>query len=256
MRNLLFPAHLDGRPWLQRVLPSRLKERAREAEVMDDSGLEEHRHFRALEGLARLNRLSGGARHLWSPIRRLARQLGTDRLRLLDVATGGGDVPIDLWRRARRAGLNMEMLGIDVSPQAVRFARARAERLRADVRFAAADALADELPQGFDVVVCSLFLHHLDDSQASAVLRAMAAAARRLVLVSDLVRGALNLQMVRLAARLLTRSDVVHRDSVCSVRAAFNTREVLALAETAGLSEKTLKHCFPCRFLLTWRRPQ
>ena len=232
----------------------RLEKRVREPEVMDDPGLEERRHFVALEGLARLNRLSAGARHLWPPIHRLAGQLGTDRLRLLDVATGGGGIPIGLWRRARRQGLNLEVTGVDVSPRAVRFARERAERCEADVSFAVWDALGDELPQGYDIVICSLFLHHLDDTQACRLLRAMAASARHLVLVSDLLRGTLNLLMVRFAARLVTRSDVVHLDGERSVRAAFREREVLALAEAAGLREATLNRCFPCRFLLAWRR--
>lgn len=232
----------------------RLEKRVREPEIMDDPGLEERRHFDALEGLARLNRLSAGARHLWPPIRRLAGQLGTDRLRVLDVATGSGDIPIALWRKARRGGLNLEVTGIDISPQAVHFARERAARHEADVSFAVGDALSDEPPQEYDVVISSQFLHHLDDTQACRLLRAMATSARHLVLVSDLRRSALNLLMVRIGAWLVTRSRVVHVDGARSVKAAFRPREVLALAKAAGLREATLTRCFPCRFLLAWRR--
>jgi 2-polyprenyl-3-methyl-5-hydroxy-6-metoxy-1,4-benzoquinol methylase len=221
---------------------------------MDDPELEEERHYHALRGLTRLNRVSAGAKHLWRPLSSLARQLGTKRLKLLDIATGGGDVPIALWQRAKRKRLDLEILGIDVSPRAVQFATERAERLRANVRFAVGDVLTEGIPKDYDVVVCSLFLHHLMDDQARRLLGAMASAARHMVIVSDLVRSRLNLALVRIGASLVTRSEVVHLDSAQSVRAAFRPDEMSVLANTAGMAGAEIRRCFPCRFLLTWRR--
>ena len=65
-----------------------------------------------------------------------------------------------------RAGVALHIDGCDVSPTAVEFAAGRARRAGADVRFFAADALRDPLPDGYDAVVCSLFLHHLADDEA------------------------------------------------------------------------------------------
>lgn len=223
---------------------------------MDGGDLPEEHHHAALEGLARLNLAGGSARFLWSPIRRLARELGTKRLRVLDIATGGGDVPIGLWKKAHRRGYQLDICGVDVSPCAVQFARERAERCGADVSFEMANALNDRLPEGYDVIVSSLFLHHLDDGHAQRLLSAMAAAARHLVIVNDLVRHGLTLLIVQVTSRLVTRSDVVHTDGARSVRAAFTRQEVLELARAAGLDGAHVKPCFPCRFLLTWSRPR
>jgi hypothetical protein len=60
------------------------------------------------------------------------------------------------------------------------------------VRFFVLDALGDALPTGYDVVSCSLFLHHLDGSDAVDLLRRMGAAAGRLVLVDDHPAGGLS----------------------------------------------------------------
>ena len=49
--------------------------------------------------------------------------------------------------------------------------------------------LREALPSSYEVLCCSLFLHHLDESDAISLLRRMAAAAQNLVLVDDLVRG-------------------------------------------------------------------
>jgi hypothetical protein len=100
----------------------------------------------------------------------------------------------------------------------------------------------------------SLFLHHLDNGQAKRLLRAMAAAAGHLLVVNDLVRHAVTLMMVAVAARLVTRSDVVHVDASRSVRAGFTPSEIRRLARSAGLRGAAVRFCFPCWFLLSWRR--
>ncbi len=78
----------------------RLQERRCQPELMDEPGLDPERHRQALQGLARINWLSASDRILWHPIRALARELAGKPLRVLDIATGGGDVPIRLWQRA------------------------------------------------------------------------------------------------------------------------------------------------------------
>jgi 2-polyprenyl-3-methyl-5-hydroxy-6-metoxy-1,4-benzoquinol methylase len=196
--------------------------------------------------------LSGSAGILWPPLAALARALSRP-IRVLDLATGGGDVPIRLWHKARRAGLPLAIEGCDVSPVAVAYATRQAERHGADVRFFKADALAGDLPAGYDAVVCSLFLHHLTDEQAIALLRRMASAGR-LVLVNDLVRSRAGLLLARVGTRLLSLSPVVHVDGPRSVEGAFTIAEARGLAERAGLHGAIVTRRWPCRFLLTWHR--
>src|SRR5262245_16152781 len=78
-----------------------VRRRRRQPEIMDQPGLDRPQHWEALRSLARINRLSRSAGTLWPRIRSLARQGGM--VRILDVASGGGDVPIRLWQLARHA---------------------------------------------------------------------------------------------------------------------------------------------------------
>src|SRR5439155_9017041 len=93
---------------------------------------------------------------------------------------------------------------------------------------------------GYDVVMCSLFLHHLSDEQAPVLLRAMADAAGSLVLINDLRRSRLGYTLAWLGCRLLTRSPIVHVDGPRSVAAAFSPEEALRIAERAGLHGATI----------------
>ena len=231
-----------------------LSERVCEPEVMDDPALDRQRHFAALRGLARLNGLSASASIVWKPIAQLARQLKVDRLRVLDVATGAGDLPLALWRKARRANLQLDLHGVDISPQALEFARQRAEAEGAAIEFSQHDVFNTELPRGFDVVISSLFFHHLDNRQAATLLRGMADAANHLVLVNDLRRSVGGWMLAHAAARLFTASDVVQTDAPLSVKAALTMNEMRELAAGVGLEGATVKRRWPCRFLLAWTR--
>lgn len=224
-------------------------------EIIDQPDLDARRHARALEGLERVNFFSRSARIVWRPIESLAREGPLCRLRILDVATGAGDLPIALWWKARRAALEVEIDGCDVSRLAVEYARQQAEEAQAEVRFFQCDALLEPWPGDYDVVISSLFLHHLDEARAVELLRRMAAAAKRLVLVNDLMRSPAGFVLAWLGTRLLTRSDVARADGPRSVEGAFSLDEVGSLCRRAGLMDVTIQRRWPCRFLLTWRRP-
>lgn len=223
---------------------------------MDQPGLDRREHARALTALGRINAVSRSVSSVWPVIRAVADATPERRLRILDIACGGGHVAIALARRMARERVSGEVLGCDLSPVAIEYATALAARAGVgQVHFASLDVLRDPWPQGFDVVHCSLFLHHLTDEDVVLVLQKMAEAAGRLVVISDLRRTGLGAVFAWAGCRLLTRSTVVHVDGARSVAAAFTTEEALALAHTAGLQTATIRHTWPQRFVLTWTRP-
>jgi 2-polyprenyl-3-methyl-5-hydroxy-6-metoxy-1,4-benzoquinol methylase len=235
------------------LFPS-MAQRVLEPEVMDDPSLDARRHFHALRGLSRINRLSASSRIVFQPLAALARELGVRHLRVLDVATGSGDIPLALWRRGRRRGLELEILGLDISPRAVEFGTARAESSGANVRFQRLDVFQQSLPEGYDAVMCSLFLHHLDRSRAVRLLQKMAHAATHVVMVNDLERCPIGLVAAETVCRLTTTSSVVHVDGPRSVRAAFTLEEAADIAREAGLTDARIQRRWPFRYLLTWRK--
>ncbi len=223
-------------------------------ELMDQPDLDARSHRQALTGLRRINWLSRSVHIVWPAILQLARRLGVRQLRVLDVASGGGDVPIGLWQRARLSGLQLEIVGCDVSPLAVEMASVHAEQCGADVHFRTHDVLRHPLPAGFDVVMSSLFLHHLVPGEAVLLLEKTASTAKHLLLINDLRRSMSGYLLAQAACRLFTRSSVVHVDGPRSVAGAFTISEVRALCAQAKLENATIQKRWPFRFLLSWRR--
>lgn len=232
-----------------------LIQRDLQPELMDQLTLEASRHFQALKGLERINLWSRSVRILWPSVHAYAIRKGLSTLRILDLATGAGDVPIGLWRKGRRSGLTLRIEGWDVNPRTVGYAEAVARREGVPVAFLARDALRDPIPTRFDVILCSLFLHHLDEEQAIHLLQGMGSAAQGMIMVNDLVRSSAGLALAQLGTRLLSASDVVHADGPRSVRAAWTVAELRDLALRAGLRQVKITRHWPFRFLLEWSRP-
>ena len=228
--------------------------RRREPEWMDQPDLDEAAHHHALSGLRRLHRVRRTDWPLWKVVQGVAHQ-APDALSVLDVACGGGDVLVQLARRARSAGLPLQFAGCDLRPAALRYARHQARAAGvADIDFFGIDILHEPLPRVYDIVLCTLFLHHLDEPDAVALLRTMARAARQVVLVEDLCRSWRGWVLTWLGCRLLSRSPIVRVDGHRSVRAAYTPDEVLVLARQAGLDGALFRRHWPQRFVLQWRR--
>lgn len=226
-----------------------MRHRHLQPEVMDQPGLDPVAHHQALRALARLNIASRSVELILKALKPLIEN-ATRPLRILDLATGGGDTPIALARWARDRGLPMTIDGCDISPVALDHAKAAAAAENLAIEFFPLDAVRDPLPTGYDVMLFSLFLHHLTDAECVAVLR-QASRVTKHVIISDLHRSRLNLGIAYVASRLLTRSPVVHTDTLLSIRAAFTPDELRTIAQQAGLRDVVVNKAFPVRLLLT-----
>lgn len=223
-------------------------------ELMDDLALPAASHAQALVSLVRINLLSATAASFHRPLRRLLKARPGEPLAVLDLASGAGDVPVRLARWARRHRLPLRFAGCDRSPRAVAWAAVRAENHGVEVQFFPHDVVADGVPQGWDVIICSLFLHHLSTPQVRQLLTAVGAVAGRGAILSDLIRSPLGFAAAWVGTRLLSSSPVVRADGPASVRAAFTLSEIRHLAWEC-LPGASVAWQWPFRYLLTWQRP-
>ncbi len=229
--------------------------RVREPELMDDPAIAAVDHIDALTALGRINAFSRTAARIAEGVARVAEGAAhSGPLVVVDVASGGGDVTIDLARRlaASRRWQRVELIGIDMSPLAIERSRSLATRRGSVATFAECDVTADGCPP-CDVAVSSLFLHHLDDPEAVVLLRSMAAAARRGIVVSDLIRSRLGLVLATVGTAILSTSRITKIDGPLSVCAARTPGEYRALFARAGLAGAIVRRVWPERVLVEWR---
>ncbi|QDT52416.1 hypothetical protein Pan44_04270 [Caulifigura coniformis] len=220
---------------------------------MDQPQSDRAAHKAALDGLRRVNRLCTSTGLLWKALHALSKNR-PEPLRVLDIGSGGGDVVTRLARHARRAGVSMTFHGCDMSDSAVSIATEAAATAGADAFFFRQDVIGQGIPAGYDVVMCSLFLHHFDNDAARTLLTGMREAAGVAVFVDDLLRTKLGYALCWAGCRLLSRSPMVHYDGPQSVRAAFTLPEARNIFERAGYVGATFRKHWPERFLMQWNR--
>jgi len=182
-----------------------------------------------LRDIAFANARLGGT----APVVRAVRRFDAPRLSLLDVGSGAGDVALALARDAARRGVELRVTCLDHSDQMLALARTATggtdtfSFVRAD---GGALPFADD---AFDVVTCTLALHHFDPDDARAMLRELRRVARVAPVVCDLRRSALGFALTWLWSRT-SRNRLTRHDAPLSVRRSYTPGEALALARRAG----------------------
>ncbi|MEP6810622.1 MAG: methyltransferase domain-containing protein [Chthoniobacterales bacterium] len=202
-----------------------------EPELMDRPDASPAELEAALRSLRGLNRYFGGSHIVSHFIRRWIRR--GDHVRVLDLATGSADLPRLVADHARKVGATAEIVAVDFQPETIAIAR----RLSADypeIVCQCAGVLNFQSAEPFDLVVCSLALHHFSEEDAVRLLRRSRELSRRFVLISDLRRGVLLRLGVDLLTTLIFRDPMTFSDGRTSAQRAFSFHEIRNLAVRAG----------------------
>ncbi len=208
-------------------------------ELMDDPGRSDHELRDTLRDLGRINRWFGAHAFVRRFLDRIlpvwrARREDAAPLRILDVATGGADIPIAVATWAGHRGVPVQVVAVDRHPAITRLAREMTAR-HPSITVLEADALALPFPdRSFDVCLCSLALHHLDPGDGIALLRQLNRLGRLGFLLVDLVRGWSGYAGVWLLTRC-SRSPLIRHDGPVSVRRAPSWDEYRDLAALSGV---------------------
>ncbi len=186
---------------------------------------------RDLERIRQLNRFFGSYRLVRHFAQRWIK-LGA-RMRIVDLATGSGDIPRLIVDFARRIGAQVEIEAIDRQAATLEIAR----KLSAgypEISYRGANILEWNPIKPYDIVLCTLALHHFSNEDAVRLLRRCRGLSRRFVLVSDLRRGFLLKAGVYLLTALIFRERMTRYDARLSAARAFSFSEMRALAVRAG----------------------
>lgn len=187
--------------------------------------------------LARLNRWLGGSELSWRALQLVLSGRGPSKkvVRLLDVGTGAADIPVALLERARRNGLQLEVLATDVRPEILLSAKRRTTGIGGLTIGSNDRDVLSQADRSFDVVHCSLVLHHLEPAEAISLLAEMGRVAARAVIVNDLDRARRWWWAARLLTQVITRNRYTRHDAPLSVRRAYRPAEIRRLAAAANL---------------------
>jgi SAM-dependent methyltransferase len=223
--------------------------RSSQLELMDteDCGVAE---FEAcLVDLAKVNRVTFAYRPTFAWLDRVVRdRRSSEPLRIVDCGSGYGDMlrKIDAW--AWRRGVEVELTGVDLNPWS-RAAALKATDPSRPIRWVTTDLFDYRPDKPIDIVLSSLFTHHLTDDQVVGFVTWMEATAQAGWFVNDLHRHPLPYHVFRLWSRLARWHRFVQNDGPISITRAFVPADWHRLLARAGIPEGAAKvsRVFPFR---------
>lgn len=210
-------------------------------EIMDRRGNDPALLRADLHVLENINRYLGGHRIALGYLEKLLAVVPTDPVRILDLATGGADVPRAVTQWARERHLRVDITAVDGNPEIIAIARERSAAWP-EIRIEQHDLLALPYPTGsFDIVLCALTLHHFSEANVVAILRRIRDIARVGYVVNDLRRNRVAVRLSKLMARTVIRNPIARFDAPASCERAFSLAELRAMALQADLQNFTIR---------------
>lgn len=222
--------------------------RVSQPEILDGPDVDPREVALSLADLRTVNHFFGGISTSQALFDRVIADRKLRELSILDVGSGSGDVPLTVTHRLRDRGLNVSLTLFDQHENHL----PRLDGKDPNLYTMTGDAL--NLPfmeNWFDVVSCSLLLHHLEPDQARRFVQSALNVARHAVIINDLVRSPLHYSLLHLW-RPFFRTRVSYLDGLTSVHRAYTPTEITQMLSGIGRIE-IMRHYFFRMGIIIWK---
>jgi len=211
--------------------------RAELSEMMDEPcSREVLRH--CLRDLARVNRWFLAYRPTLTWLDSL--ELVKDRpVHILDVGCGYGDSLRRIERWANDRKLSVELTGCDLNPDTIVIAR-QASPARSRIRWIGSNVFELDSLKPVDIVVSSLFTHHLTEDEIVRFITWMEAKTQIGWFINDLSRASIPYLLFKAFAKVANLHPFVQHDGPVSIARAFIPEDWRRMCASAGLAESDI----------------
>lgn len=187
-----------------------------------------------LRDLSRVNRWFLGYRPVLRWLDGISWPARNGPLRILDVGCGYGDCLRRVERWARKRGIAVELTGLDLNPDAIAIA-AEAGAGGGRIQWVSGDVFDSAMRGPTDLIVSSLFTHHLGDQDVVRFLKWVESHAELGWFINDLSRAAIPYYLFRWFSKVAGLHPFVQHDGPVSFRRAFVEDDWRGLCAAAGL---------------------
>lgn len=223
--------------------------RATTPELMDTEVVDLDDFRSCLAHLSLVNRLTLAYRPTLQWLDHLATRLEDGAtLSIVDAGSGYGDMLRQVARWAGRRGIKVELTGVDLNPWS---AKAAAAATPSDMRieYVTADLFDYRPKRPPDIVLSSLFAHHLPEPALVRFIAWMEATAQRGWFINDLRRDPLAYRLFALGTAFGGWHRFIRHDGLISITRSFDEADwgrLLAKAEVPDGAADVVRH-FPYR---------
>ena len=205
--------------------------RSSEIEIMDDFTMEGALFRDTLDKLEIINRFLGGNSVTINGLKKLLKNQPKNKtITIVDLGCGNGDILRDISKFGRKNNYSFKLIGIDANLAATEYAKELSKEY-SELSFKTMDILSEDFKkQSYDVVLCTLFLHHFKNEELISFLKTTTDKATIGVVVNDLHRHKLAYYLFKLIGFFI-KNKMVRQDGLTSVLRAFKKKDLENIAK-------------------------
>ena len=200
--------------------------RSSEIEMMDDFTIEGVVFRDTLDKLEIINRFLGGNKLTIHGLKKLLEnQLKNKTITIVDLGCGHGDILRDVAEFGRKKNYSFKLIGIDANFAAIEYARELSKEY-SELSFEMIDIFSEDFKkQSYDIVLCTLFLHHFKNEELISFLKSTIKKVTIGVVINDLHRHKLAYYLFKLIGFFI-KNKMIREDGLISILRAFKRKDL------------------------------
>ncbi len=216
--------------------------RSFETELMDDFNCHGEVIEKTLKELAFINKFLGGNQlsiEIFDKFMKENSRFTTHKL--VDLGCGGGDMLVEMAKKAREKNYKVQFTGIDANPHIIDYAKKNCAKYP-EIDFQCKNILDTSfIEDNYDIAHSSLFFHHFSADELVGVLESLKIITKKIIIINDLHRHYLAYHSIGLLTAIFSRSYMVKNDAKVSVARGFTKSELKLIFSQAGLTDCEIK---------------
>ena len=205
--------------------------RSSKTEIMDDFTLEGVFLRDTLDKLETINRLLGGNSVTISGLKKILKNQSKNKtITIVDLGCGNGDILRDVAQFGRKNNYSFKLTGIDANLAAIDYAKELSKDY-SELNFKKIDIFSEDFKkEKYDIVLCTLFLHHFKNEELIPFLKTITEKATIGIVVNDIHRHRLAYYLFKLIGFFI-KNEMVREDGLTSILRAFKKKDLENIAK-------------------------
>lgn len=214
------------------------KYRTEEEEIMDDFSLEGEELRDALDKIASINQFLGGNKLTLQGVKKLIHT--NDEITIVDVGCGNGDMLRALADFGTKNNYNFKLIGIDANAFTIDYA-IKLSKEYPNISYKCEDIFSEPFSQlNYDIVLCTLTLHHFKNEQIDYLLQLFHKQARIGIIINDLHRNIIAYRAFQLICFFFGLNRMSREDGLISILRGFKKQELIDFSERNQFKNYTI----------------
>ena len=203
------------------------KYRTNQSEIMDDFDMKGEVLRDALDKIAKINQLLGGNKLTLEGVKNILKQNpNQEKITIVDVGCGNGDMLRTLADYAGNNGIKLELIGIDANQFTIDYAQKLSSQYP-NISYQCEDIFDKAFENlHYDIVLCTLTLHHFKEDEIIKLLKVFKTNAKLGIVINDLQRSNISYRLFQGLCFVFGLNDMSREDGLVSILRGFKKPEL------------------------------